>query len=175
VRDGLYQVTRGSACAGFVVHNGRITDCAPILRARGYAGWIRRVDTFHRLLVTGSRRWEDADLIRRSLLAVLGKWGCRPDQLVVVQGKAAGADRIARSIAMELGMRYEDHPVTNGDWRRYGNSAGHRRNAVMVAAGARGCVAFPLGESRGTRGCMAMCERAGIPVWDRGYQYPAVA
>ncbi len=175
MRDGLYQVTNGSLCAGFEVRNGRITNCAPILRARGYAGQVRRVDTFHRLLITGSRDWKDAELVRRSLLAVLAKWGCRPDQIVVVQGMAAGADRIARSLAIELGMRYEDHPVTREDWRRYGLRAGHRRNAVMVAAGARGCVAFPLADSLGTPGCMAMCERAGIKVWNRGYQYPTAA
>ena len=104
----------------------------------------------------------------RSLLAVLRKWGCRPDQIVVVQGMATGADLIARSVAMVLGMRWEDHPVTRDEWKRHGRSAGHRRNAVMVAAGARGCVAFPLGESSGTRGCMKLCKAAGIPVWNRG-------
>lgn len=30
--DGLYQVTTKYLCAGFVVHNGVITHCAPILR-----------------------------------------------------------------------------------------------------------------------------------------------
>jgi hypothetical protein len=162
-------------CAGFVVANGRITDTAPILRARGYAGWIRRVDTLHRLLITGSRDWKDTELVRRSLLAVLRSWGCRPDQIVVVQGKAEGADLLARSAAIQLGMRYEDHPVTEEDWRRYGRSAGHRRNAVMVAAGARGAIAFPLAGSRGTPGCMKLCKRAGITVWNRGYQYPDTA
>jgi hypothetical protein len=169
MRDGLYQVTRGGVCAGFIVENGRITDCAPILRARGYAGQTQWIDaTIHRLLVTGSREWKDHDLIERSLLAVLRKWGCRPDQIVVVQGMARGADRIARSAAIRLGMRFEDHPVSPAEWDRYGHSAGHRRNARMVAAGAQGCIAFPLGQSKGTRGCMAMCEDAGIRVWNRG-------
>ena len=120
------------------------------------------------MLVTGSRDWRDVEAIRSALVAVWRKWGCRPDQIVVVQGKARGADRIARAVAIELGMRFEDHPVTSADWERYGLSAGHRRNAVMVAAGARGCIAFPLGESRGTRGCMELCRAAGIKVWNRG-------
>lgn len=34
MRDGLYQVTTPYLCAGFVVENGRVTDCAPILRKR---------------------------------------------------------------------------------------------------------------------------------------------
>jgi hypothetical protein len=171
----LYQVTRGSVCAGFVVAGNRVTDTAPILRARGYAGQIRRVDTFHRLLITGSREWRDVAAIRYCLTAISRKWGCRPDQIVVVQGMAEGADTIARNLAIELGMRVEDHPVTRADWKRYGKSAGHRRNAVMVAVGARGCAAFPLGESLGTRGCMKLCKRAGIPVWDRDPAKLAVA
>lgn len=32
--DGLYQVTTKYLCAGFVVEQGRVTICAPILRPR---------------------------------------------------------------------------------------------------------------------------------------------
>jgi len=32
--DGLYQVTTSYLCAGFVVENGKITMCAPILRKK---------------------------------------------------------------------------------------------------------------------------------------------
>lgn len=32
--DGLYQVTTPYLCAGFVVRDGKVTDCAPILRRR---------------------------------------------------------------------------------------------------------------------------------------------
>lgn len=35
--DGLYQVTTRYLCAGFVVEDGKITRCAPILRKKlGY-------------------------------------------------------------------------------------------------------------------------------------------
>lgn len=34
VSDGLYRVTTRYLCAGFVVENGRMTMCAPILRRR---------------------------------------------------------------------------------------------------------------------------------------------
>lgn len=39
MNDGLYQVTTSYLCAGFVVENGRVTRCAPILRKR-IAYWI---------------------------------------------------------------------------------------------------------------------------------------
>jgi hypothetical protein len=32
--DGLYQVTTAYLCAGFVVENGQVTICAPILRRK---------------------------------------------------------------------------------------------------------------------------------------------
>ena len=32
--DGLYQVSTHYLCAGFVVENGKITTCAPILRRK---------------------------------------------------------------------------------------------------------------------------------------------
>lgn len=34
LRDGLYQVTTSYLCAGFLVENGKVTLCAPILRRR---------------------------------------------------------------------------------------------------------------------------------------------
>lgn len=38
--DGLYRVTTHYLCAGFVIENGKVTACAPILRKRlGY--WMR--------------------------------------------------------------------------------------------------------------------------------------
>lgn len=34
MKDGLYQVTTPYLCAGFVVENGQVARCAPILRKR---------------------------------------------------------------------------------------------------------------------------------------------
>jgi len=41
VIDGLYQVTTKFFCAGFVVENGQVTACAPILRKR-LSYWLTR-------------------------------------------------------------------------------------------------------------------------------------
>lgn len=37
--DGLYQVTTSYLCAGFTIYQGRVTNCAPILRQR-LAYWL---------------------------------------------------------------------------------------------------------------------------------------
>lgn len=34
LRDGLYQVTTKYLCAGFVIKNGELKHCAPILRKK---------------------------------------------------------------------------------------------------------------------------------------------
>lgn len=116
-----------------------------------------------RILVTGSRNWSDADAIRDELANWLHfRFGeDPPPPVTLVHGGARGADRLAGQIAREYGWTVEVHPA---DWERYGRSAGHRRNAEMVAAGADVVLAFPLGASRGTRGCVAAAAKAGIPV-----------
>jgi len=47
MKDGLYQVTYKGICAGFVVKDGEVVDCAPILRRKinfwkTIAKWIGR-------------------------------------------------------------------------------------------------------------------------------------
>lgn len=41
MKDGLYQVTYKGICAGFVVKDGKIVQCAPILRKR-ISFWISK-------------------------------------------------------------------------------------------------------------------------------------
>jgi hypothetical protein len=38
MKNGLYRVTTSYLCAGFVIKNGVVTECAPILR-RKINGW----------------------------------------------------------------------------------------------------------------------------------------
>lgn len=112
-----------------------------------------------RILITGSRDWEDVAAIRDAIRAAVGD---HPrDDVVVVHGAARGADTIAGKVAQHSGLVEERHPA---DWSKNGRAAGPIRNAEMVSLGADVCLAFPRGASRGTRGCMALAEKAGIPV-----------
>jgi hypothetical protein len=120
----------------------------------------REMDAMTRILITGSRDWIDADSIEHALeLFRL--------PLVVVHGDCpTGADAIAKRWADATdGARQESHPA---DWS-LGKKAGPLRNQEMVDLGGYyACLAFPLGESRGTRDCMRRAEKAGIPVINRG-------
>jgi hypothetical protein len=111
-----------------------------------------------RVLVTGSRNFTDYDLMVSSLEALQRLW---PDaEITVVHGGAKGADNLAEAAAARLGYATESHPA---DWSK-GRGAGPQRNAAMVALGADLCLAFPIGKSPGTRGCMELARRAGIKV-----------
>jgi Ni,Fe-hydrogenase III small subunit len=106
-----------------------------------------------RLLVTGSRDWADEDMVRRALAE-----HSQPEVVLVFGACPTGADAMAEAC---WPGPVERHPA---DWRRYGRSAGPRRNAEMVAAGADLCLAFIRNGSRGATHTAGLAERAGIPV-----------
>lgn len=90
-----------------------------------------------RVLVTGSRDWNNRIAIRKALLR-LYDWQ-EPSEMTLVSGACPnGADMIAEQVAEALGWTIERHPA---DWRK-GRSAGSVRNAHMVALGADFCLAF---------------------------------
>lgn len=111
-----------------------------------------------RILVTGSRDWTDRAVVEHALGTALRLF--RP--IVIVHGGCpTGADRMAWEWAWRAGVPCEVWPA---EWAAHGRAAGPIRNAQMVAAGARFCLAFPLPGSRGTEDCVRRAEAAGIPV-----------
>lgn len=129
-----------------------------------------------RVLVTGSRTWDDARTIRAALDAVaFGAEGAGYDRLIVVHGACPnGADAIAdmwvRSWPLgELTVTAERHPA---DWRAFGRGAGIVRNNRMVGAGADLCLAFIRDDSPGATHCAERAGEAGIPlrVWHYGQE-----
>ena len=127
-------------------------------------------ETF-RVLVTGSREWDDMQELRYALIHATA---LRLDSAVIVHGACpSGADAMAAEWAHDYGVPAEEHPA---DWDGYGKSAGFVRNAEMVSLGADLCLCFvvpcskrdcekpkPHG-SHGATHCADLADRAGIPV-----------
>lgn len=110
-----------------------------------------------RLLVTGSRLWDNPIIIGTFLNEAYWRDGF----LVVVHGDCPnGADYFAKAWAVINGVPQEAYPA---DWDKYGKSAGHIRNKEMVDTAPDHAVAFIKGFSRGTRNCIMHLEKAGIP------------
>ncbi|MGW1015631.1 SLOG family protein [Streptomyces niveus] len=117
-------------------------------------------DRPYRILVTGSRDWDDHDLIRSSLAVAI----YQNAPAVIVHGACpSGADATASWWVRRyrhLGITEERHPA---QWRTHGRAAGPIRNQQMVHLGADICLAFIRNGSRGATGCADLAEAAGIP------------
>lgn len=143
-----------------------------------------------RILVTGSRSWDDRDIVRDVLTDAVHQ----NLPAVIVHGACpSGADAIASWWVRQnsnLDITEEPHPA---DWDACGSdcpsyshrrprkpgdtthpgvlpdycpNAGPRRNKAMVALGADLCVAFfrKGAWNRGTANCASLARRAGIRV-----------
>jgi uncharacterized membrane protein YoaK (UPF0700 family) len=106
---------------------------------------------------TGSRGWTDVVPI----VAVLDELDAQRTVLVV--GDARGVDGIVRASAQARGF-FVAFVAARHYWRRYGRSAGMRRNAAMLALGVDEVIAFWDGASPGTRGMIVMAMAQSLPV-----------
>lgn len=120
-----------------------------------------------RVLVTGSRTWDNPVVIRRALVEHED-----PGNTILVSGHCPdGADHLAEVVAEQLGWPIERHPAL---WKLYGRRAGYKRNAEMVGLGADVCLAFHRDGSRGTQHTIDLASIAGIPTVVYEYE-PVVA
>jgi hypothetical protein len=113
-----------------------------------------------RILITGSRKWVDQQIVHDAILTEIGPHAAA----IVIHGGASGADSIAHEWAEYFdGVTTEIHLA---DWDTHGKAAGPIRNQEMVDAGADVCLAFLKldAENRGTKDCISRAEKAGIPV-----------
>ena len=117
----------------------------------------------YRILITGSRDWDDDPLLCINLAMAVQEPRPEGSAVVIVHGACPrGADKTADIWARNHGLRVERHPA---DWR-HGKSAGFIRNAEMVSLGASLCLAFYKqgAGNKGTDHCAKLAGEAGIPV-----------
>lgn len=127
------------------------------------------------LLITGSRNLTDKH--RDAIFSVLDKavrdyvdeHGEDADN-TLIHGAARGADSIGASWATERGWKVESYPA---NWEEYGKSADYIRNEQMVRSGVDLCVAFPMGNSYGTRNCMKIARQHKVPVVAHEFDDPS--
>jgi len=109
-----------------------------------------------RLIVCGGRDFKNISRINHVLYVVHSK---RPITLLI-EGGAAGADRLAREWAIANGIPYQ---TFNADWKAHGKAAGPIRNGKMIHEGkADGVLAFPGG--RGTANMVQQGLENGLKV-----------
>lgn len=106
----------------------------------------------HKLLIAGSRDFNDYQLLKKSL---------KPENIeCIISGCARGADTLAIQYAKEFNIPVEKYPA---DWNKYGRSAGYIRNKIMVDR-ATAVICFWDGKSKGTRHTINITEEAKKPL-----------
>jgi len=110
-----------------------------------------------RILVCGSRDWNNFELIR-------GRLEKFPKDSIVIHGGCRGADIISGMIAKDLGMEVLCFPA---EWEKHGRSAGPKRNRRMLEEGVPSLVlAFhnDVASSKGTADMIKRARSKGVPV-----------
>ena len=116
-----------------------------------------------RVIVSGSRTWDDVDEIHDALDAMWLLWyETQTEPFILVHGACPrGADRLADEWAASTdGVFAERHPA---DWSM-GRHAGPLRNQHMVNLGADHVLAFIKDNSPGASHLVRQARKAGIPV-----------
>ena len=137
-----------------------------------------------RVLVTGSREFDDAPLLAYRLGLAVGYGLTRGWQVTVMHGaNRKGADKLADTIAgahegITVDRRRADwdapcrdtckrgHRCTRGDGTTYCPAAGNYRNQEMIDARPDICLAFfkEGAANTGTSDCVRRADAAGVPV-----------
>jgi hypothetical protein len=119
----------------------------------------RYVPTPFKVIVAGSREFNDYNLLKSKLDYYLSRKVAEGDKIIIISGTANGADKMGERYAKEKGYYIEQHPA---DWNSFGKSAGYRRNLEMANV-ADALVAFWDGVSNGTKHMINIAEAKGLP------------
>lgn len=115
----------------------------------------------YRILITGSRSWDNATAVHVAVELAGSTAGASPRDVTIVHGDAVGADRIADQLAGIYGCQVEKHPAAD-------HPDPLARNRHMVALGADVCLAFADRWASGTGACAREARKAGIRTVDMG-------
>lgn len=131
-----------------------------------------------KLVLTGSRTWDDARTIRDALDAVArGLVEAGDPELVVRHGACPnGADAIADMWVRSwtdpaLHVTADRHPAL---WQKFGKRAGMVRNEKMIALGCSLVLAFIRDDSPGATHCAELAADRGIRLRVGRYGVPRV-
>ena len=110
-----------------------------------------------RVIIAGGRSFGDYERLKRVMDHLLSK---TKEEIVIICGKARGADSLGEQYAKEKDYEVRYFPA---DWKGLGKSAGYKRNEQM-AQNADALVAFWDGQSSGTKHMIDLACKYGLKV-----------
>ena len=124
------------------------------------------MDNELRIIVAGSRDFNDYELLKREVLNIV-KHDNRPkDYVKVISGGARGADTLGERFAKEFRLEIKRFIP---DWDGLGKRAGYVRNVEMAKFAVEDnndgmLIAFWDGQSRGTKHMIDLANKYGLEV-----------
>lgn len=114
-----------------------------------------------KVIIAGSRNFNDKELLYEKVNEILSTID---DEFEIVSGHCRGADMLGELYAVDHHINYITFPAF---WDIYGKSAGYIRNYKMAKyAGENGIlIAFPVGESKGTRMMIKIAKQIRMKVF----------
>jgi len=116
------------------------------------------MDNF-RVVVAGGRHFSDFTKLTLALDSALAAKKLTHN-IVIVSGKARGADSLGEKYAKLRGYDVHEYPA---DWDKFGKSAGYKRNKQM-ASNSDASVVFWDGKSVGTKHMINLTKQVGNPI-----------
>lgn len=113
-----------------------------------------------KVIVAGSRNFNDYSLVEKTLLDYFKANNLHNKDIEIVSGTARGADRLGEQFAKKCGLKITRFPA---DWDQYGKSAGYIRNEQMAKYGDI-LFAFWDGTSKGTKHMIDLARKYNLMV-----------
>lgn len=112
------------------------------------------------IIIAGCRDFTDYEFLKFSCEQVITSLNPQ-DKVAIVSGCARGADQLGERFAKEKGFEILKYPA---NWHEHGKAAGPMRNSEMANAG-HVLIAFPIGESKGTRDMISKARAKNLRVF----------
>ena len=118
-----------------------------------------------RIIIAGSRKFNDYPRMVKELdnLGIHLINSINP--IEIVSGHAPGADTLGEKFAKAYDYPLKIFPA---EWDKYGKAAGPIRNEQMAKYAAEAdmgiLIAFPIGESKGTRNMIKLAQQYGLEI-----------
>jgi hypothetical protein len=112
-----------------------------------------------KVVIAGSRGFSNYTLMRENCNDFLREKK-KTHNIIIVSGNARGADLLGEKYAHDNGYDLEIYPA---DWKKFGTSAGFRRNEQMAEV-ADALIAFWDGKSHGTEHMIEIAKNKGLNV-----------